>query len=76
MFVTPSGGRWWRFRYHYRGKRKTLSLGPYPYVTAESATRGHLAARQLLAEGVNPAARRTELHRLSLAHIATAPRSR
>ena len=76
MFVTPSGRRCWRFRYHYRGKRKTLSLGPYPFVTALNATRGHLAARQLIAEGVDHAARRTELHRLSLAHIATAPRSR
>ena len=29
-FVTPSGRRCWRFRYKYRGKRKTLSLGSYP----------------------------------------------
>ena len=67
MFVMPSGGRCWRFRYKYRGKRTTVSLGPYPYVTAESANLRHLAARQLLAAGVNPAVRRTELRRLSTA---------
>ena len=67
MFVTPSGGRCWRYRYKYRGKRKTLSLGSYPYVTVETANKRHMHARQLLTKGVNPAARRTELSQLAAA---------
>ena len=73
MFVSPSGGRCWRFRYQYRGKRKVLSLGPYPYVNAETAHRRHWAARQMLAVGVDPAVQRTELCRMSPA--PTAPSS-
>ena len=65
LFVTPSGVRHWRFRYNYRGARKTLSLGVYPYVPQKIATMRHDAARQLLAAGVNPAAWRTKLHRVS-----------
>ena len=65
MFVMPSGGRCWRFRYNYRGKRKTLSLGAYPDVPLESATMRHQAARQLLAGAVDPSARKMELHCLS-----------
>lgn len=76
MFVTPSGGRGWRFRYKYHGRRATLSLGAYPRVTAESATVRHLAARQLLAAGVNPAARRAELRRLSPSYVAAELSSR
>ena len=64
MFVMPSGGRGWRFRYQYRGQRTTLSLGPYPRVTAESATVRHLAARQLLAAGIDPASRRHDIQRV------------
>lgn len=30
LFVTPKGGRYWRYCYRYGGKRRTLSLGLYP----------------------------------------------
>ena len=30
LLLTPSGGRWWRFKYRYAGKEKLLSLGTYP----------------------------------------------
>ena len=64
MFVMPGGGRGRRFHYKYRGRRTTLSLGSYPYVTPQGAALRHQAARQLLANGVNPAARRAELLRM------------
>ena len=28
--VAPSGGKWWRLKYHHGGKEKRLSLGVYP----------------------------------------------
>jgi hypothetical protein len=61
MYLTPSGGKYWRYKYHYGGREKTLSLGPYPDVPAESARARHLLARQLLAAGVDPALRREQL---------------
>ena len=30
LLVTPTGGKWWRFKYHFFGKEKLLSLGTYP----------------------------------------------
>ena len=49
LFVTPKGGRYWRYCYRYGGKRRTLSLGIYPEVPVDRARSRHLAARQLLA---------------------------
>jgi transposase-like protein len=40
---------------------KTLSLGVYPDVSPECARARHLLARQLLAAGVDPAARREQV---------------
>ena len=64
LFVTPSGVRSWQYRYRYRGKQHTLSLGVYRYVPTKVATMRHQAARQLLAAGVDPKGRKTALHRL------------
>jgi transposase-like protein len=61
LFVTPKGGRYWRYCYRYGGKRKTLSLGIYPEVPVDRARSRHLEARQLLAAGVDPSLKREEL---------------
>jgi len=54
LHVMPNGGKYWRFNYRFREKHKTLSLGVYPDVTLTKARDRHLAARQLLAEGIDP----------------------
>ena len=28
--ISPSGGKWWRFKYRFDGKEKRISLGTYP----------------------------------------------
>jgi len=61
LFVTPKGGRYWRYCYRYGGKRRTLSLGIYPEVPIDRARSRHLEARQLLAAGVDPSLKREEL---------------
>lgn len=33
IYVTPTGGRSWRFDYRYQGKRYTQTLGKYPDVS-------------------------------------------
>ena len=53
--------RYWRYCYRYGGKRRTLSLGLYPEVPVDRARSRHLAARQLLAAGVDPSLKREEL---------------
>ena len=37
MYLTPSGGKYWRYKYRHEGKEKTLSLGAYPDVPPECA---------------------------------------
>ena len=54
LLVNPSGSKYWRMKYRFQGKEKTLSLGVYNDVklaTARSETRD---ARELLAAGKDP----------------------
>ncbi|MFJ5445864.1 tyrosine-type recombinase/integrase [Methylobacillus methanolivorans] len=52
--VTPSGGKWWRFKYRFDGKEKLLSLGTYPDVSLKAAREKRDEARKLLADSVDP----------------------
>jgi transposase-like protein len=65
MLVMPRGGRYWRFKYRYGGKHKTLALGIYPDVPVDRARARHKVARQLLAAGIDPACRRRELRKVA-----------
>jgi integrase len=58
LIVTPAGGKWWRFKYAYEGKGKTISFGTYPEVTLMRARELREEARKLLAAGVDPSANR------------------
>ena len=58
--VPPSGAKRWRFRYRLSGKEKRISLGTYPDVSLAEARRKRDGARELLAKGVDPSARRQE----------------
>jgi len=52
--ISPSGGRWWRFKYRLDGKEKRLSLGVYPDVSLKEA-RDHLDdVRRKLRAGIDP----------------------
>jgi integrase len=52
--VTPSGGRWWRFKYRIYGKSKLLSFGTYPEVSLSEARDKREEARKLIAKGIDP----------------------
>jgi transposase-like protein len=65
LLVMPQGGRYWRYNYRYRGRQKTLALGTYPDVPVGHAWSRHQAARELLANGIDPAIRRKELRRVA-----------
>ena len=58
LIVTPTGGKWWRFRFTFDGKEKLLSLGTYPDVSLKDARERRDANRKLLANGVNPSENR------------------
>lgn len=54
LFVTKTGGKYWRWSYRFGGKQKTLSLGVYPEVTLAEAREKRAAARATLAKGRDP----------------------
>ncbi len=58
LLVAPSGGKWWRFRYRFDGKHKSLSMGIYPDVSLAKARARRDEARKLLADGIDPSKNR------------------
>ena len=58
LWVTPSGGKLWRWKYRFRGVGKQMSYGQYPDVSLVHARERHAEARKLLAAGADPMAKR------------------
>ena len=59
--LTPQGGRLWRLRYSLEGREKLLALGAYPDVPLKRAREKREEARKLIADGIDPNARRKAL---------------
>ena len=47
-------GKWWRFKYRFGGKEKSLSFGTYPDTGLMQAREKRDAARKQLADGIDP----------------------
>src|SRR5271166_4368182 len=58
LFVTPAGGKLWRWKYRFDGREKLMSFGSYPDVPLSLARERHTEARKLLATGTDPMAER------------------
>jgi integrase len=60
LWITPAGGKLWRWAYEFEGREKLMSLGKYPIVTLAEARDRRDQARKLLANGSDPMAKRKE----------------
>jgi transposase-like protein len=58
QLVMPNGSRYWRYNYRFGGKQKTIALGVHPDVSLEKARARHQIARTMLADGIDPSARK------------------
>jgi integrase len=56
LYVSPSGGKLWRFRYTFGGKEKLLSIGPYPDISLLDARGERDGAKGMLRAGKDPSA--------------------
>ena len=56
--ISPSGGKWWRFKYRFAGKEKRISLGVYPEVSLKEARSRRDEQRRLLASDIDPSVHR------------------
>jgi len=54
LLIHPNGSKYWRLRYYWLSKEKTLALGVYPLVTLAEARQSRDRAKKLLASGVDP----------------------
>jgi integrase len=58
LWLTPSGGKLWRWGYRFERKEKLMSYGKYPDVSLAQARERHKEARKVLAAGIDPMAQR------------------
>lgn len=70
LLVTPAGGKYWRMKYRYGGKEKTLALGVYPDVTLKAARAARDGARTLLVNGIDPGAAKKAHKAAQVASVA------
>lgn len=73
MYLFVKGaGKYWRMDYQHLGKRKTLAMGVYPAVSLAKARARRAEARELLADGIDPAqAKREHKEALTIAAVHT-----
>lgn len=67
LLVQPNRAKYWRFKYRFEGKEKTLALGVYPIVRLVDARKGRDEARRNLSDGIDPGEKRKETKRLNKA---------
>lgn len=56
LYVTPEGGKYWRFKYYYLGKEKLLALGVFPLLSLKDASSARDNHKRTLAQGLDPSA--------------------
>jgi integrase len=71
LLVTTAGQKWWRLKYRFAGKEKSLALGVYPEVGLAAARKKRDAAREVLANGNDPGEEKKEAKRLRILSAAT-----
>ena len=60
LHVFPTSRITWIYAYRFNGKQKNLTLGSYEFMSLAQARAKHLAARELLANGIDPAEKKKE----------------
>src|ERR1019366_3182063 len=55
LYITPAGGKFWRWQYRFQGKPQLLSVGEYPSMSLKVPRTPHQQWQRVLQEGVNPA---------------------
>lgn len=56
LVITPTGSKYWRFRYRYVDREKSLTIGIYPDVSLAKARDKAHEARKMLANNIDPGA--------------------
>ncbi len=54
LLVKTNGAKYWRLKYRFDGKQKTLALGVYPVVSLKAVREEVTATKKLLDQGIDP----------------------
>ncbi|TNF02159.1 MAG: DUF4102 domain-containing protein [Gammaproteobacteria bacterium] len=54
LLIKTNGSKYWRLKYRFLNKQKTLALGVYPVVSLKEAREAVLVAKRQLAKSVDP----------------------
>lgn len=63
LLINPNGARYWRLKYRFAGKQKTLALGIYPEIPLKEARVLRDEARRLLLQNIDPSEQRKQQKR-------------
>lgn len=63
LLVHPNGGKYWRLKYRFAGRERTLALGTYPDVKLDEVRKKQLEAREALKAKQDPGALKQEAKR-------------
>lgn len=58
LVVTDSGNRWWRAKYRFGGKEKSLSLGVFPAISLKDARQKIQELKDQVKSGIDPSQNR------------------
>jgi len=68
--ISPTGKKYWRFKYTFLKKEKRLAFGVYPSVTLSEAREKRYQAKKQLSEGIDPSEQKKQLQREALVNAA------
>ena len=58
--ISPAGGKLWRLKYRIQDKEKRLAIGAYPSIGLKEARARRDAAKEQIANGIDPSAAKKE----------------
>lgn len=61
IVVQPNGKKYWRLKYHFGPREKTLSIGAYPAVSLAEARQKRSEAKDLLRRNIDPSLEKQSL---------------
>ena len=60
LLVKKNGSKYWRLKYRFQGKQKTLALGVYPTTTLKEARELCIDAKRGIAKGIDPSVKKKQ----------------
>lgn len=63
LLIKANGSKYWRLKYRFNGKQKTLAVGVYPEISLKDARKAVVDARTLIRNGQDPSLERKILKR-------------